>query len=190
MATPQDKVQLQKQESAAGGGDAADSDDFLMAPLDPNEDAPELQGVFFQPPAPSTSQDENVYITRDGSDNLVFRDPNANSGAEASLTDLLATAGGGITEAQHEGLDTLTHDIVETSFEEYLYSGNKVTDIIIWTDNGKTQKVRESSFTYTGSKVTTIVLKQYDGAGALKDTVTETLSYTGNQLDDIDRVNS
>lgn len=92
MPKPTDRVQLHKQESAAGGGDAADSDEFLVTlPLEPNEDAPEVQGVFFQPPAPSTVKDEEVFICRDSSGNLCFKDEN---NTEKSLTQLAAAAGG------------------------------------------------------------------------------------------------
>jgi len=37
--------------------------------------------------------DSDVYIRRDSSDNLMFRDPNANSGTEISLTDLTSLTG-------------------------------------------------------------------------------------------------
>jgi len=100
------------------------------------------------------------------------------------------TTGGGISASQHRNLDQLVHDIAETSYEEYVYTGNRVDAIIIWTSSGKTQKIRETLFTYTGNKVTTIVSKQYDGAGSLiaGETMTKTLNYTGNQLDDVDVV--
>ena len=89
MAKPADRVQLQKQESAAGGGDPADADEFLgTCPLEPNEDAPEVQGVYFQPPAPSTDRDEEVYIGRNADGDLCFKDEN---NAEVNLS---ALAGG------------------------------------------------------------------------------------------------
>jgi len=92
VAKPADKVQLQKQESVAGGGDAADVDEFLSTlPLDPNEDAPEVQGVFFQPPAPSVTKDEDVYIGRDAAGNMCFKDQN---NTEQALTDLVSAAAG------------------------------------------------------------------------------------------------
>jgi hypothetical protein len=104
----------------------------------------------------------------------------------------LRSAGGGIDATTHRALDQLVHAIAETSFEEYIYTGNRVDAIIIWTNSGKTQKVREENFTYTGSKVTSVVTKQYDGAGALVtgETMTETYSYSGNKVADVDRVMS
>lgn len=101
-------------------------------------------------------------------------------------------AGVGLSAGSHRVLDQLVHLIAEDTYEEYNYTGNKVDSIIWWTDNGKTQKVREEIYTYTGNKVTTIVTKQYDGAGVLVtgETMTDTLNYTGNQLTHIDRVMS
>jgi hypothetical protein len=111
MAKPVDRVQLIKQESAAGGGDASDVDEFFTeSPLDPNEDAPEVQGVYFQPTASGT--DEDVYITRND-DDMVFRDKVV--GTEATLTELLATTSGGglnVTAASGIGVDSVVvgHD--------------------------------------------------------------------------------
>lgn len=102
------------------------------------------------------------------------------------------TTGSGLSEGAHRALDQLIHGIAEDSFEEMTYAGNKVTAIIVWTDAGKTTKIREELFTYTGNQATTIVTKQYDVAGALivGETMTETLSYTGTKIDDITRVMS
>ena len=97
-------------------------------------------------------------------------------------------AGGGLTPASHRVLDQLVHDVAETSFTEVVYSGNQVTDVIIWTDSGKTQKIREESYTYTGNKVTTVVTKQYDGSGTLIPTIgtyTETITYSGARVESI-----
>jgi hypothetical protein len=99
-------------------------------------------------------------------------------------------SGTGLSEAAHRNLDQLPHLIAEDSFEEYTYSGNKVTDIIIWTDDGKTVKIREENYTFSGSQVSTVVTKQYDGAGTIivGETMTETFSYSGNTVTSIARV--
>lgn len=97
------------------------------------------------------------------------------------------SGGGGISEAQHRSLDQLVHLIAETSYEELEYTGNRVDAVRIWTDSGKTVKIREEELTYTGNKVTQIVTKQYN-AGVLVETLTETLNYTGNTLNYIDKV--
>ena len=96
-------------------------------------------------------------------------------------------SGGGLTPGTHRSLDQLVHGIAETSFDEVIRTGNQVTDVITWTSNLKTLKIRESTFTYTGNQVTTVVTKQYDGAGVVVETITETIAYTGNQVDDITR---
>jgi hypothetical protein len=53
-------------------------------------------------------------------------------------------------------------------------------------------KIREELYTYTGNKVNTVVTKQYDGAGVLivGETMTETYTYSGNSVANIDRVMS
>jgi hypothetical protein len=96
--------------------------------------------------------------------------------------------GSGISAAQHENLDTLVHNLSETTYQELLYSGNKLTSATYWTTPGKTLKIRESTFTYTGNKLTGSVKIQYNGAGAVVQTLTSTYSYSGNQLVSVDVV--
>jgi hypothetical protein len=95
--------------------------------------------------------------------------------------------GGGITEPQHEALDTLAHDIVEDSFEEYAYSGNRVTNVTTWTDATKTTKIREEQFSYSGSRLTQSITIQYDASGVETYRVTEVITYQGNKIDDVTR---
>ena len=68
MAAPEDRVQILKNESSATGGT---EEDIRATQLDPNEDAPEVRGIFLQK---TSGRDELVYITRDASDNLILRD--------------------------------------------------------------------------------------------------------------------
>lgn len=98
--------------------------------------------------------------------------------------------GGGISEGQHEGLDTLTHGLVETSYDEVTRASGKITVYTTWTNSAKTLKVREVSVTRTGGKVTKVETKQYDGAGALKDTVTEDITRASGKFANLDRVNT
>lgn len=92
MTKPVDKVQIYKRESTAGGGDPSDNDDFYTeSPLVPSEDAPEVQGVFFQDVEGGQPNDEDVYISRNGND-LIFRDKAV--GAEVKLSDLSSGTGG------------------------------------------------------------------------------------------------
>ena len=90
----------------------------------------------------------------------------------------------------HRPLDQLVHNIAETSYDEYVYTGNRVDAIITWTNSGKTVKIREELFAYTGSKVDTITTKQYDDVGTLitGETMVETYNFTAAKLDDVDRV--
>lgn len=99
-------------------------------------------------------------------------------------------SGSGLSLGSHRSVDQLVHEIAETSFDEYLYTGNRCDSITTWTSPAKTTKVREVLFTYSGNTVTSIVTKQYDGAGVLiaGETMTETLAYTGNQLNSDTRV--
>lgn len=186
MAIGPDRVQVVKQESTAEGGDDADAGVYgSPVPLDPQEDALESAGHYYQDAA---NRDELVYIERDG-DDLRFRDKS--NPTPKTLTDLLA-GDGGLTPGAHRSEDVLVHLISENSYEEVTYTGNKVDTIIIWTDNGKTVKIREEIFTYSGNQISTIVTKQYDGTGTLVtgETMTETFTYSGGQVSSIDRVMS
>ena len=78
-----DRVQLLKQESAALGGSEGDADPFGgPEPLDPQQDMPEVRGLYLQD---ESHRDERVRIFRRGKD-LVFRDPRA---GRVTLADLL-----------------------------------------------------------------------------------------------------
>lgn len=100
----------------------------------------------------------------------------------------IAGAGNGVTEGQHEVLDTLVHKIAETSFSEYGYTGQDLTRVTVWATNAMLLKVRESILSYTGSDLTGIVLTQFDGVGTAITTLTKTLGYTGADLTSIDVV--
>jgi hypothetical protein len=98
------------------------------------------------------------------------------------------TGGGGLTPSTHRALDQLVHEIAETSYTEVVETAGKVTAVIVWTDSGKTTKIREEEYTYTGGQVTTIVTKQYDGTGTLVETYTETVTYSGGKVQSISGV--
>jgi hypothetical protein len=95
--------------------------------------------------------------------------------------------GTGITEGQHENLDTLTHWIAETGYEENTYSGSNLTNTTTWTSAAKLIKVREEQLTYSGNKVQQIVSIQYDAAGVETYRVTEVMTYSGNKITSIAR---
>jgi hypothetical protein len=98
--------------------------------------------------------------------------------------------GGALTPSNHRPLDQLVHNIAETSYEELVYTGNQLDAIIIWTNSGKTIKIRENLYTYASGRPATETIKQYDGAGAVitGETLTGTYTYSGNQLQNIDWV--
>lgn len=91
-----------------------------------------------------------------------------------------------IHEELHHTLETLVHDLAEDAFVQFIYSGNKLTDEIYWTDNTMVLKIRETQFTYIGNKVDQEVVKQYDGSGTLVETLTRDYTYTGNQVTSVD----
>lgn len=88
----------------------------------------------------------------------------------------------------HPALDQLVHSIAETSYEKLTYSGSKVTNRTYWTDSGMTVKIREYAYTYSGQKIATETITQYDGAGSAVLTLTGTYTYSGAAIDNIDWV--
>ncbi len=80
MPAPKDGVHIRKYEDSASGGDDADQGPALEAPLEPWEDAPYVQGIFYQPPSavPVSSSlfDKVVYTSRDNSGNMLLKDEN------------------------------------------------------------------------------------------------------------------
>jgi len=97
------------------------------------------------------------------------------------------SGGGGITESQHEVLDTLTHEVAETSFDEVTYSGGNVSAYVVWETAAKLKKVREELYTYSSGKVSTAVTIQYDAAGVEKARTTEVYAYSGNKVTSVTR---
>ena len=108
-------------------------------------------------------------------------------GAVVSLT-----SGSGLSPASHEVLDTLVHNLAESCYFEVTRTGNRISDLTWWTDSGKTVKVREINVTRTSGKISQIVIKQYDAAGAVitGQTLTGTVVRTGGRVDSITWVES
>lgn len=105
-----------------------------------------------------------------------------------AIQTILKDLDGYITPEDHRALDQLVHIIAETSYEELSYSGGKVTNMTIWTDVGKTTKIREEQFTYdNNSKVTQAIIIQYDIGGLEVERLTESFTYSGNQITSITR---
>lgn len=117
---------------------------------------------------------DTIFLTRIGPYSAVLRDENGN-----------LVGFGGITETEHEELDTLVHQIAEDSFTEVTYDVfARVTDIIIWSTPAKLLKIRETNVTYIGlsRRVLTHTEIQYDAAGVELARVETTYTYTGFRL--------
>lgn len=90
-----------------------------------------------------------------------------------------------LTRPAHDPLDTLVHDVAETSYFEVTRSGGQVTDVAYWTDSGKTTKIRDTSITRTGGQVSQIVINHYDATGTVCETLTGTITRTSGQVSSI-----
>lgn len=89
--------------------------------------------------------------------------------------------GTGISELTHEALDTLDHELAETSYGEITRDGGgKLQDWVVWTNSGKTTKVRELNLTRSSGRLATFTWKQYNGAGTLVQTLTGTITRDGS----------
>ena len=98
------------------------------------------------------------------------------------------SGGSGITEAQHQDLDTLNHWVDQTSYDEIGRTDAKVTSITVWNNSSKTLKIREELITRLSGKVSEIVTKQYDrNTGVLKETLTEVFSRACGKVTNITR---
>lgn len=172
-----DRVRPMKIEGASIGGDGADDVEFGYSPTEPNEDAIDAHGYYIQS---TTSSDSSTFIGRDASDNMTFTDGVV--GTTYTLSDLAAGGGGGLTEGQHEALDSLAHELVENSYDVVTYSGNKISNVTTWTNNSLVTKIREQQLTHSGNKVTQSIEIQYDASGVEKYRIVETYSYTGNNI--------
>lgn len=99
-----------------------------------------------------------------------------------------ASHASGISEQEHELLDTLIHNIAETNYAEITRSSGKITDFIIWETAAKLKKIREYNVTRTSGRISSVVAKQYDSSGALKNTLTSTITRTSGRISSISEV--
>lgn len=181
-----DRVQVLKQESAALGGDGSEEVPW-PAPIDPQEDSPEVAGVYFQD---ASNRDENVLIDRSGN-NMRFKDPN--NPTPVTLTTLVAGAGG-LTESTHRTLRQLIHFIddgpaegfTSGAYRETTPSGSLFpTSIIWWESSSKVNKIVEKTITRSGGGATNlaptpIVWKVYDTDGStVLVTISDAITYSG-----------
>ncbi len=92
------------------------------------------------------------------------------------------SGGGGITEAEHEVLDTLTHWIDETNWMEIVRSGGKVTNVINWETDAKLKKIREMVVQRSGGKASQMDFIQYNGTGAEKMRITGVITRVAGKV--------
>jgi len=134
--------------------------------------------------APGNPSDgEGRLYKKTGNDGLFWLPDSG--GSEVDLT-------GGFSSEEHRTLDQLTHEIDEDYYGEYTYGapGGNVSNYTIWTNSGKTLKIREFDYTYSGGKMTTSTAKQYNGAGAVVETLTYTYNWSGSHLSNVTCVRS
>lgn len=137
-------------------------------------------------------ENESFILLESGADPTIVGQMTLNTGALMAL-DIVGVfdlrSGAGISEAQHEDLDTLVHEIAESSFDEFVYTGNRVDNVTTWQTAAKLIKVRETALTYSANKVTQSVTTHYDGAGVAiaGQIITEDYVYSGNKIDDVTR---
>lgn len=93
-------------------------------------------------------------------------------------------SGSGLSETQHENLDTLVHELAKDRYEEITRSGGVVTNHIVYTDSGKTTKIRETNITRSAGKVSEIEIIQYE-SGSEKYTLTGTVARSSGSVSDI-----
>ena len=98
--------------------------------------------------------------------------------------------GGGLTPSQHEELDTLVHEIAEDAYTEYTYAGNQIDTIDIYTDVTKTLKIRDFTYTYSGNRVQTETVRQYNAAGSVVKTMLYTYVYSSGRVASVIAVES
>ena len=157
-----------KQESASTGGNPADDVEYLNAPGKPNEDAPDVRGLYFQN---DTSTDTTAIISRDVSNNMTFTDAIAGS---YTLTQLA-----GVT--YNDFLLDCEPNTVDHNYT-INYTGNKVTKET-YTKVIGLLTAKTIDYTYTGNKIDTEVRKVYNVAGiTVIAQLTITYSYTGNKV--------
>lgn len=93
---------------------------------------------------------------------------------------------GGLSAIEHEGLDTLTHKVAESSFVSFVYSAGVLTQVVVWASSSMLLKIRQSILTYTAEVLTRVVQAQYDALGEITSTLTKVFTYSGDDIASID----
>lgn len=99
------------------------------------------------------------------------------------------SAGGGITEADHEIIDSLVHNLAEGATTEIIRnSNNEVTNINVLTSPGGTPIRTTQIVRNAQNEVEQTIEIQYDGSGTPIQTLTTTVSRIGNVVTSITTV--
>lgn len=181
-----DRVQVIKQESAALGGDGAEERPW-PEPIAPQEDAPEVAGVYFQD---ASNRDETTLISRNG-DDMTFKD--VNNPIAKTLTEIIGGSGA-LTESTHRTVRQLIHFIDDGPAEGFASGAYKEilpaadpfpTTVTWWESSSKSKRIVEKTITRTGGGATNvtptpIVWDIYDTDGTTKlATVSDAIIYSG-----------
>lgn len=99
-------------------------------------------------------------------------------------------AGSGITEEDHEVIDSLVHNLAETQHTEIIRGGpgNKVTGVEIRTVPVTGTLIRSTTIFRTGGKVTSTIDNQHDESGTIIQTLTSTINRVSGKVDSVDVV--
>lgn len=136
------------------------------------EDDEILFGVNASPSAVpgSVSFDGTSFVMRDGTGPF-----NPRSG------------GAGITQSEHEALDTLVHDLAENSYVKVTRTSGQVTNVTVWASAAMLLKIREVAITRSGGQVSQVVVTQYDSGGVAvsNQTITYSVTRSGGLVDSV-----
>jgi hypothetical protein len=70
-------------------------------------------------------------------------------------------------------------------------SGGRVSNVTVWTDSGKTKKIRElTNIVRTGGRIDSYDVIQYDGVGAVKQTVSYAVTRTAGRVSSVQMTES
>lgn len=122
-----------------------------------------------------------------GSSTLILNDGSSDI-AQSEVLDYIDGIGrgsvGGIDSVEHKGLDTLAHNVAESSEAVFSRDAYRRVISVVTYDPTETFKIRESLYTYIGlsRRVDTITTIQYDAAGVEIERVTSTASYDGLRI--------
>ncbi len=154
-----DRIRPLKFERPATGGTQTDE---VMTELNPSEDFVDCKGIAFGT--------DGHYITTFDNE-LVLVDP-VNGIKKLSIISVPSPVSG----------TSLQLLIAASAFHEYVRTGKKVSSEIWWTDDLKTQKIREILYTRTAGKISGEIHKQYDPVGSLLETLTITYNRVGGSI--------